>query len=301
MPRIDFDVVVHSVFRSAANLKLEGDSRLLTLLSSNEADLPQGIRLDTFKGFTFEGWPAGIRGICREGILSFEGFPFVMDLRKAGNAESSLLTFQVDMNNSAVLTAWRSAWRALNDRQISSGSELIAGDLLRPTSNRSSIMVQRMGGALRKILEATRQCGPVDIFSINSLIGLGPGLTPSGDDLLVGYLAGLWCSVNANPERLDFLSALTEAVNMRSDRTNVISRTFLYHACRGHVSGKILDLAAAICTGSNPDRVLDCTGIAMQTGHTSGMDAISGLLIGLMAWTDFIRLETPTEDGLPIN
>ena len=65
VPHIDFDVVVHSVFRSAVNLKPKGESLLFTLLVSGETDLPQGIRLDTPTGFSFEELPVGIRGLCQ--------------------------------------------------------------------------------------------------------------------------------------------------------------------------------------------------------------------------------------------
>jgi hypothetical protein len=40
MPQCDFDARVHSVFQSAANLRLKKRGKLLTLVGFGEADLP---------------------------------------------------------------------------------------------------------------------------------------------------------------------------------------------------------------------------------------------------------------------
>jgi hypothetical protein len=116
------------------------------------------------------------------------------------------------------------------------------------------------------------------------LIGLGPGLTPSGDDLLVGYLAGLWCTVRDQGKRAQFISSLGKTVIRLSRQTNDISRTYLYHAVRGQVSSQLANLAEAISYAENPERLLAIAESAMRVGHTSGMDAVTGLLVGLTAW-----------------
>jgi hypothetical protein len=119
---------------------------------------------------------------------------------------------------------------------------------------------------------------------LKALIGLGTGLTPSGDDFLVGYLVGLWCTVRDTEERRQFVSNLGKAVIRLSRRTNDISRTYLYHAAHGQVSSRLEALAGAICRAENLEHLLAAAESAMQTGHTSGMDAVTGLLVGLAAW-----------------
>jgi len=46
----------------------------------------------------------------------------------------------------------------------------------------------------------------------------------------------------------------------------------------------LADLAAAISMGENSDRLLNVMETALCVGHTSGMDAVTGLLIGIAAW-----------------
>lgn len=286
VPRVDFDAVVHSVFRSAINLRLNNGDNLLTLVTSNEADLPQGIRVDTPEDFSFEIFRAGEPVTCRDDTLRFASSALTIDLRGAESFICDLPSLQADMTNPAVATAWQCVWQALNQLQIQSNAEIIAQNLFRSDETSRPVVSRKAGEAMRGLFAATRQFDLTTASSLNALIGLGSGLTPSGDDLLVGYLAGLWCSVLDKSERVQFVSDLGKVVVHLSQQTNDISRTYLYHATRGQVSSRLADLAEAICRGENSDRLLTTVESAMQVGHTSGMDAVTGLLIGLAVWTN---------------
>jgi len=279
VPHADFDAAVHSVFRSAVNLSPAKESNLLTLVTSSEADLPQGIRVDTPEDFSFESGAlrAGEPAACRDELLRFG--PLTIGLRGARRWKCDLPSLQADLTDPSVATAWQSVWDALNARQVQLNAEIIAEDLFR------SDETIRAGAAMRGLLDATRRTDPAAPASVRPLIGLGSGLTPSGDDLLVGYLAGLWCAVRNSRERTQFVTGLGETVIRLSHLTNAISRTYLTHAARGQVSSRLADLAEAICRGENSDRLLTAAESAMQVGHTSGMDAVTGLLIGLVVWS----------------
>jgi hypothetical protein len=110
------------------------------------------------------------------------------------------------------------------------------------------------------------------------------GLTPSGDDILIGYMAGLWCTVRDKSERAQYISSMGETIIHLSEKTNDISRTYLYHAARGQVSSRLADLAQGMCRGDDPELLHKTAETAMSVGHTSGMDTVSGLLLGLSAW-----------------
>ena len=279
VPHADFDAAVHSVFRSAVNLSPAKESNLLTLVTSSEADLPQGIRVDTPEDFSFESGAlrAGEPAACRDELLRFG--PLTIGLRGARRWKCDLPSLQADLTDPSVATACQSVWDALNARQVQLNAEIIAEDLFR------SDETIRAGAAMRGLLDATRRTDPAAPASVRPLIGLGSGLTPSGDDLLVGYLAGLWCAVRNSRERTQFVTGLGETVIRLSHLTNAISRTYLTHAARGQVSSRLADLAEAICRGENSDRLLTAAESAMQVGHTSGMDAVTGLLIGLVVWS----------------
>ncbi|HLO31133.1 MAG TPA: DUF2877 domain-containing protein [Anaerolineales bacterium] len=284
VPEVDFAASVHSVFQSALNLRVNGGRRLLTLLASGESDLPQGIRLDTPAGFSFEGLQTGERALCRESILSFENSSLTVQLRGARRWKCDLPALAIDPSNPSVSAAWRCVWEALNKRQKLSESEIVAEDLFRLGEPAQAGVARKVGGALRELIASTRRYELATSSAVGTLIGLGSGLTPSGDDLLVGYVGGLWCSVRHSSERLQFISSLGKRIIRLSRKTNDISRTYLYHAVRGQVSSRLADLAEAICHGEDRGRLLDIAEAAMKIGHTSGMDAVNGMLLGLAAW-----------------
>ena len=143
----------------------------------------------------------------------------------------------------------------------------------------------KVGKAMRELVNATRQYNLVDT-SVKTLIGLGSGLTPSGDDLLIGYLTGLWCSIQDKSERIQFVSSFGKMIVHLASETNDISRTYLYHAAQGQVSSRLADLAEVISCGENPEHLAKISEAAFEVGHTSGMDTATGLLVGLATWTN---------------
>jgi hypothetical protein len=284
IPRTDFDATVHSVFHSAINLRLNKWISLLTLVTSNEANLPQGIRVDTPDDFSFGVFSPGESVTCRDDILRFGSSALTIDMHGAGSFICDLASLQANMSDLSAASAWRYVWQILNERQIQLNAEIIAQDLFRSDEKIRAGVPRKAGEAMRELFVAARQFDLAAASSINALIGLGSGLTPSGDDLLVGYLAGLWCTVQDRPERLQFVSDLGKEIIRLSQQTNDISQTYLSHASRGQVSSRLTNLAEVICRGKNLDHLLAAVKPAMQAGHTSGMDAATGLLIGLVNW-----------------
>lgn len=285
VPCRDFVAHVHSVFRTSLNFQPEGGSTLLTLVASGEADLPQGIRVDTPEGFSFEKLRAGSKVVCRDNFLDFENSSFTIELRGAKLWKCDLPAIQADMTNPAAASTWKTVWQMLNERQKRLGANVVAEALFGSDETAQSVVSRQAGKGLRALVNATQRYD-LDINSIISmLMGLGAGLTPSGDDLLVGYLTGLWCTLRKKAGRRRFVTKLGRAVIDLSHGTNDISRTYLFHAAQGQVASHLVTLAQAISQGEASKRLLDIAEAAMQVGHTSGMDAVTGLLPGMTAWT----------------
>lgn len=285
VPQPSFDATVHSVFQSAANLRLVKSGKLLTLVVSGEADLPQGIRVDTPSGFSFNELRVGEAATCRDGILRLDSLTLTVNLHKARIWQCDLPALNTDLTNPAVAFAWKSVWQVLNQRQLSAGAEIVADDLFEASKVFRSSVLQKAVLAMQALIQSTRWFD-LSAPAIYDLIGLGPGLTPSGDDLLVGYLTGLWCAVEGKSERRGFISGLGCKIVRCSRRTNDISRAYLYHAARGQVSSRLATLAGAISSGESGEPLLAVAESAMHVGHSSGMDAVTGLLVGLSVWAE---------------
>jgi hypothetical protein len=106
------------------------------------------------------------------------------------------------------------------------------------------------------------------------LIGLGQGLTPSGDDVLVGIEAALHAL--ARPTA-GFLVLATGSVE---GRTTELAATLLRHAAAGEFAERLHVLLAALL-GSDDETIPAAIERAVAWGATSGTDCLLGVLIGL--------------------
>jgi hypothetical protein len=129
------------------------------------------------------------------------------------------------------------------------------------------------GGDAALMLEATHQ-----------LIGLGSGLTPSGDDFLVGYLRGLWLIRSNAPGAGQTLDRLRDMLPHGLDaRTTCVGAEFIRYALEGAFA-EILDRAAlALLAPSHPRVVQAAITRLLAQGDTSGTDTMLGLLTCLEA------------------
>ena len=108
------------------------------------------------------------------------------------------------------------------------------------------------------------------------LIGLGPGLTPSGDDVLVGIESALHAL--AQPSA----GFLAPALGDVETRTTGLAATLLRHAAAGEFAERLHILLSALL-GSDDERVPAAIERAVAWGATSGTDCLLGVLVGLDA------------------
>ncbi|MGC8557730.1 MAG: DUF2877 domain-containing protein [Nitrososphaeria archaeon] len=103
------------------------------------------------------------------------------------------------------------------------------------------------------------------------LIGLGTGLTPSGDDALVGMLASLKGS--------DHFYMLGEKIKNNLKKTNWISQGYLQCAISGEFGWEASRVIRA-CTGT--DDLEDSIRLASRVGNSSGSFFMLGFIGGLI-------------------
>jgi len=107
----------------------------------------------------------------------------------------------------------------------------------------------------RVLLDAS----PQQDLDVATLVGIGPGLTPLGDDVLIGFVAG----------RVLFHEDIARAARIAraaAGRTTSLSSTLLFHASRGELPEQAHRLL----------EVGDTDGL-LSFGHSSGR----GILLGL--------------------
>lgn len=121
------------------------------------------------------------------------------------------------------------------------------------------------------------------VTAAEGLIGLGPGLTPSGDDMLSGLLVALRHLGEAAdaPGAVRLADWLGAAVTYDArTRTTPISATLLYCAARGQAGPEVVGVLRGV-VGLQP--LEPAVHRLLRLGHTSGADLLLGIRIGLSA------------------
>jgi Protein of unknown function (DUF2877) len=109
-------------------------------------------------------------------------------------------------------------------------------------------------------------------------LGRGPGLTPSGDDVLVGMIAALWFAGSIDSSIMTPVRQFLEY--SARQLTTDISVEYLHYACRGIVIGALRDLLVTL-DRSDTSGTADAVNRLQRFGHTSGMDCLLGAVTAL--------------------
>ncbi|MGR7027815.1 DUF2877 domain-containing protein [Geodermatophilus sp. URMC 62] len=137
------------------------------------------------------------------------------------------------------------------------------------------------GGPLAALRGAVRRADlDAALRTAARLVGLGPGLTPAGDDVMAGTMAGLVLLGHPAAERF-----AAGVYALAAGRTTELSRALLRHAAAGRVSGEY----AAVLHGLVGERPLGpaIAGL-LATGATSGR----ALALGLCTAIDLVDRTT---------
>lgn len=261
---------IHSVFQHTVNVQIAGSETLLAVFASETTDLPQGIRVSPsdFATRSFSPGQSVIRLADRLNLGDHR-----VELKDAPIYFGTLGGFFPDRIPEKHRLEWVEwSWRAARQR---------------PGGSHAGPFENRISAALSQLKRAVRSQDWQGIqHAVAALVGLGSGLTPSGDDILVGFSAGLRSVAGSDPACREMVWGLDVALRANAMRTNDISRTYLMLAARGLYSSSLRDLCQAICSNTPRSLLEQSAQAVFHTGHTSGCDTARGMLAGLAVWSE---------------
>lgn len=283
---------IHSVFQRALNIKTYG-GQLISILSRTGLDGPNTVVTELPRGLNFVAM--GLRS----------GMPV-----RLGKVEADLGQGALNLNIGMARKWWP---------RLAGGTERINVDRLRRNlrSIRRTVLIGKsregLSGLLSLVgtmtaghwrtvrrLELTRLTrkavpGIQDVLmgalrrredllekGLGKLIGLGTGLTPSGDDLLLGFVGTLSVVSRrvGGPEVEDVLTIIRRSLRAMKERTTFVSGRLLSYACAGRISSPIISVVRAVLFGDAPDARASARAL-MRLGASSGAEVLLGVLLAL--------------------
>ena len=121
--------------------------------------------------------------------------------------------------------------------------------------------------------------------AVDAMLGLGPGLTPAGDDAVAGLLLAVRHLGEPREGAVMRLRAHVLATAPR--RTNAVSAALLGQAAQGYAAPEVIAVLSALATGCGLPSALRSL---LLVGHTSGGDLAQGIASGALLVVD--RLST---------
>jgi len=260
----------------ARSCYLDLDGHIVALVGSSLSNGPLNVVLDAPNGL-FDRMVAGVRVSSTPKSLDIGDGPEIM----VGGAVAW----------DAGLSPWRDLHTDIIRVRVETLRETLAAEAPDGGLARAAMEARNGHAADRTPLEAqalpslvtlSRGLGRHDPTLVSGaaqrLAGLGPGLTPSGDDVLAGALiAGtLWPTGPREAIRGAIVSAA-------SGRTTRISAAYLDAAARGEASEAWHTLVAAI-PAADTFVAIDAARRLMAFGETSGSDMLAGFLLAVTAF-----------------
>jgi uncharacterized protein DUF2877 len=268
---------VHSVFLRACNIETDS-GELVTLLAPGSGNIPHGIRCASPIGPLNTRLRRGQVAILEVGMLRIPAADFEADFSRATVWNGTVAAALPGLRGAEAQETLRELCETLREHAPGQG---VAPGLFSSRSAHSTLeraLVARMAQTLPILARATEtsDVGAV-VSALSALVGLGAGLTPSGDDFIVGYLAALWSRSHSKPGIATLLHALAIPVGQLSLHTNAISRQMVLDALQGHFAERLTEVVRCVCGGGD---VAGAAMRALQIGHSSGADVLCGLLFG---------------------
>lgn len=257
---------VHSVYRKTINLTAGG--QLLALQAAGSPLSPLSLILD-LTGEQMQELP-----VSAGQPVTVEGTQLVIHTTDAPVKVSFGDAIQYNPVLNGTLTSAERAMLSQSIRTVLSESERSGFSLiiLRDPSISDNLILSAAERYLREAWERYQtEHHEQSAAALCRVIGLGIGLTPSGDDFLCGVLAGLRL---LGREQAAFSQSLCDQARGQLGRTNDISAAFLSCALRGQFS-------QAVCSLPSVPSAEQLMQSFSAIGHSSGMDTLCGILYAL--------------------
>lgn len=118
------------------------------------------------------------------------------------------------------------------------------------------------------------------------LLGLGPGLTPSGDDLVGAALFARRAIAHSPTDARVWSDLAMRLADAAQSRSHAIGAALFRDLADGESFGPLHDLAAALSRRADRAESLAAARAVVAIGHSSGWEMLAGFIIGITGALD---------------
>jgi hypothetical protein len=269
--------LVHSIFNNGFNIKM--DDSLVFIGNKKSGLLPFGIHLQEDMRFVVPLVKAcePVRWNERTSTLEFPNL--TISLMKGENFRNEVLgpkskrDFQIGFDRLTTL---------LPAIEQPTGLDIDITGFLKRFQEEDQIENPESEKYLFRLMNAAMSNDTYFIEqTLRYFLGRGKGLTPSGDDLLVGFLAFDSAVHFTSPLFYKTLSDLLENEPITTD----VGKEYLKYALKHEFSSSVTDVVNLLGTG-NVNVFYEAFVRLLEVGHTSGLDTLLGILTGMLAFNN---------------
>lgn len=270
----DFEQVcaVHSVFDNTINL--HWNDRIVSLIHQESTNTPMSIQLNISKEqFTkLKVKQHDLVHVSKDGVLIANG---LFDRNQAKEFDLSYPVFNKGLDHNSLIQLKETIEIMLVSSQSQGSLNNALLCLLSLRQECENALEQQLFNKLTLLFSLSDESELISI--VDSLIGFGEGLTPSGDDLIGGMLSIFhYLKSNASIDKLN--NQVGQHVIKNASITTKISREYLLYACEGQFNEYVSDLYKKHLGNEMYGEYLQKIS---NLGHSSGTDFIVGMYIGL--------------------
>ena len=274
---------IHSVFKKVVNIAF--DETILALLSDELPRMPNSVRLHSLViNRLLPNLEPGMDVCIGNDTLDISPCKFSFHLSGTSAWEPRPDVTAYNWDRKTVALHIRLLAQSLEKKHYQEGLAPLVKPLLLQQSLYATPLSKMAMPHLRMLVQAALYQDNIDIEkATRGLAGLGPGLTPSGDDVLGGFAAVM--SLLSSLISIDHISrsnvsSIISAV--AKPRTTKLSGVLLEHAARGEIGEQVgsflLSLTLPIDEFETVQKAADRV---LAFGASSGGDTLLGILLGL--------------------
>ena len=276
---------IHSIFKKATNIAY--DETMLAILSDELPCMPNSVRLQSVVvDELLPNLRPGMEVYVGNHSLAIPSCNFSFHLSDTPLWDPRPNVTASNWDRETVARHTRSLARFLANKHYQEGLAPLVGPFFLQQPLQETPLSQMAMPKLRLLAYATWQQNTARIEeAVLGMAGLGPGLTPSGDDVLGGFaavMALLSPQLSADCiSRVYIASIISKAAK---PRTTKLSGVLLDHASRGEVSEPFGTLLLSLMLPAEEfETVEKAAQRALTFGASSGGDTLLGILLGLRA------------------